>query len=105
MEAERIGEKIASLLDEGVPMREIAVITRTNLQCGAFARELYRRSIPYELRDSGGNIYEHWITKDLLAYLLLAENEEADSALRRILNKPKRYIRIRFCGVFLSARH
>lgn len=92
MEAERIGEKIASLLDEGVPMREIAVITRTNLQCGAFARELYRRSIPYELRDSGGNIYEHWITKDLLAYLLLAENEEADSALRRILNKPKRYI-------------
>lgn len=91
-EAARIGEKIAALLDDGVPLREIAVIYRTNLQGGAFARELYQRSIPYDLRDKSGNIYEHWIAKDLLAYLLLAENEESDSALRRILNKPKRYI-------------
>lgn len=91
-EAECIGEKIGNLLDEGVPLTEIAVIYRTNLQGGAFARELYKRGIPYDLRDSSGNIYEHWIAKDLLAYLLLAENEESDSALRRILNKPKRYI-------------
>lgn len=91
-EAERIGEKIAGLLDEGVLMREIAVIYRTNLQGGAFARELSRRGIPYHLRDSGGNLYEHWIAKDLLAYLMLAENEESDASLRRILNKPKRYI-------------
>lgn len=91
-EATRIGEKIAGLLDDGVGLKEIAVIYRTNLQGGAFARELYRRSIPYDLRDKSGNIYEHWIAKDLLAYLLLAENEESDSALRRILNKPRRYI-------------
>lgn len=44
------------------------------------------------MRDNSGNVYEHWVAKDLLAYLLLAENEESDSALRRILNKPKRYI-------------
>lgn len=91
-EAECIGEKIGRLLDEGVPLTEIAVIYRTNLQGGTFARELYKRGIPYDLRDNSGNIYEHWVAKDLLAYLLLAENEESDSALRRILNKPKRYI-------------
>lgn len=91
-EAECIGEKIAGLLDEGVPLTEIAVIYRTNLQGGAFARELYKRGIPYDLRDNSGNVYEHWIAKDLLAYLLLSENEESDAALRRILNKPKRYI-------------
>lgn len=91
-EAAHIGEKIGRLLDEGVPLTEIAVIYRTNLQGGAFARELYKRGIPYDLRESSGNIYEHWVAKDLLAYLLLAENEESDSALRRILNKPKRYI-------------
>ena len=91
-EAAHIAEKIARLLDEGVPLTEIAVIYRTNLQGGAFARELYKRGIPYDLRDNSGNVYEHWVAKDLLAYLLLAENEESDSALRRILNKPKRYI-------------
>ena len=91
-EAERIGEKIGNLLDEGIPLTEIAVIYRTNLQGGTFARELYKRGIPYDLRDSSGNVYEHWIAKDLLSYLLLAENEASDTALRRILNKPKRYI-------------
>lgn len=91
-EAAHIAEKIGRLLDEGVPLTEIAVIYRTNPQGGAFARELYRRGIPYDLRDNSGNVYEHWVAKDLLAYLLLAENEESDSALRRILNKPKRYI-------------
>lgn len=91
-EAACIGEKIGRLLDEGVPLTEIAVIYRTNLQGGTFARELYKRGIPYDLRDNSGNVYEHWVAKDLLAYLLLAENEESDSALRRILNKPKRYI-------------
>lgn len=91
-EAAHIAEKIGGLLDEGMPLTEIAVIYRTNLQGGAFARELYKRGIPYDLRDNSGNVYEHWVAKDLLAYLLLAENEESDSALRRILNKPKRYI-------------
>ena len=91
-EAAHIAEKIGRLLDEGVPLTEIAVIYRTNLQGGAFARELYKRGIPYDLRDNSGNVYEHWVAKDLLSYLLLAENEESDSALRRILNKPKRYI-------------
>ena len=91
-EAAHIAEKSGRLLDEGVPLTEIAVIYRTNLQGGAFARELYKRGIPYDLRDNSGNVYEHWVAKDLLAYLLLAENEESDSALRRILNKPKRYI-------------
>ena len=91
-EAAHIAEKIGRLLDEGMPLTEIAVIYRTNLQGGAYARELYKRGIPYDLRDNSGNVYEHWVAKDLLAYLLLAENEESDSALRRILNKPKRYI-------------
>ena len=91
-EAAHIAEKIGRFLGEGVPLTEIAVIYRTNLQGGAFARELYKRGIPYDLRDNSGNVYEHWVAKDLLAYLLLAENEESDSALRRILNKPKRYI-------------
>ena len=91
-EADRIAEKISDLMDEGVALSEMAVIYRTNLQGGVFARALYKKGIPYELRESGANVYDHWIAKDLLAYLFLAENEESDSALRRILNKPKRYI-------------
>lgn len=91
-EAEKVAEKIGTLLEDDIALNEIAVIYRTNLQGGAFARALYRRGIPYVLRDSGGNIYDHWIAKDILAYLTLGESADADSALRRIINKPKRYI-------------
>lgn len=91
-EAELIAEKIAALLADGIPENEIAVIFRTNIQGAAFASACYRKGIPYRMRDGGMNFYEHWIAKDLQAYLYLAENAETDSALLRILNKPKRYI-------------
>lgn len=91
-EADTVTGKIARLLEEGVPLKSIAVIYRTNLQGGTFARALHRKGIPYILKDAGVNIYDHWIAKDFLAYLSLGENEDSDSALRQIMNKPKRYI-------------
>lgn len=91
-EGDMVAEKIALLLEEGIPLRQIAVIYRTNIQGGAFARALHRKGIPYILKDGGMNIYDHWIARDLLAYLILGESEDGDSALRQIINKPKRYI-------------
>ncbi len=91
-EAELTAQKIACLLEEGMPIEEIAVIFRTNIQGGAFARALFRRGIPYHLRDGGFHLYDHWIARDLAAYLFLAENRDSDASLLRIVNKPKRYI-------------
>lgn len=91
-EAEQTARKIARLLDNGMPAEEIAVIYRTNIQGGAFARALFRQGIPYHLRDGGFHLYDHWIARDLAAYLFLAENRDSDASLLRIVNKPKRYI-------------
>ena len=91
-EAELTAQKIARLLEEGMPIEEIAVIYRTNIQGGAFARALFRRGIPYHLRDGGFHLYDHWIARDLAAYVFLAENRDSDASLLRIVNKPKRYI-------------
>ncbi len=91
-EAELTAQKIAHLLEEGMPIEEIAVIFRTNIQGGAFARALFRRGISYHLRDGGFHLYDHWIARDLAAYLFLAENRDSDASLLRIVNKPKRYI-------------
>lgn len=91
-EAKLTAQKIARLLEEGMPIEEIAVIFRTNIQGGAFARALFRRGIPYHLRDGGFHLYDHWIARDLAAYLFLAENRDSDASLLRIVNKPKRYI-------------
>ncbi|MFI3174047.1 MAG: ATP-dependent helicase [Bacillota bacterium] len=91
-ESKKIADKIREFMSDGVPPKEIAIIYRINTQAGAFIRELRRQGLPYLVQDTGLNIYDHWIAKDLLAYLMLAESTENDSALLRILNKPTRYL-------------
>ena len=91
-EAEKISEKLAKLSQKGIAYEQMAVIYRTNLQGGVFTRALTERGIPFVLKDKSMNVYNHWIAKDLTAYLLLAQQPQDDSAFRRIVNKPKRYI-------------
>lgn len=91
-EVEKIIDKIHQLLKEGIPYHEIAIIYRTNIQGGSFARLLADKGIPYEMKDTGINIYRHFIAQDLLAYLSLVLHGEDDESAKRIINRPKRYI-------------
>lgn len=91
-EGKKIAAKIELLHDKGIAYQDMAVICRTNIHGGLYGALLNDRGIPYLLKDKGLNPWNHWITQDLLAYLTLAQDEAADEAARRILNKPKRYI-------------
>ena len=91
-EAELISQKIQRLNDNGLPLSEIAVIYRTNMQGGIFARCFNDRKIPYNLKDSILNIYEHFIAKDIIAYMQFSKDITRNSDFIRIVNKPKRYI-------------
>ena len=50
-EAEKIVSKIKVLIRNGTPLKEIAVIYRTNMQATAIARALSKNGISYNLRD------------------------------------------------------
>lgn len=95
-EADNIAQKILKLQQQGVALDEIAIIYRTNLQGNLYARMLGQRGISYIMKDQSVNIYDHWIAKDIMAYLYLAlgqkERKGEDVAVRRIINKPTRYI-------------
>ncbi len=91
-EAEKIAFKLSQLRKTGRAYQDMAVIYRTNIQGGIFARALTEQGIPFLLKDKSLDLYQHWITKDFIAYLLLADDIENDAAFRRIANKPKRYI-------------
>lgn len=91
-EAARIAKKIFLLSKKGIEYGKIAVIFRTNVQASSYTRIFMNMGISYYLKDSVANIYEHWIAKDILAYLLLAQDESDNTSFLRIINKPKRYI-------------
>lgn len=91
-ESKQVAAKISELNQSNVPFKEMAVIFRTNMQARSVVDALMDMNIPFYLQDSIPSLYEHWITKDILAYFNLTQKLTDDQSILRIMNKPKRYI-------------
>lgn len=91
-EAIKVANQILNLKAKNIPLKEMAVIFRTNIQARAVVDALMDMNIPFYLQDHIPSLYDHWIAKDMIAYFNLAQNTQDDSAILRIINKPKRYI-------------
>ena len=77
-------------LSAGVPAEEIAVLYRSRSAVRHLTRALSDRMIPYRMKQGEEDLYDHWITKDLFAYLSLAGDRSSRQDLLRILNRPDR---------------
>lgn len=85
-EAEFIADNILRLLhEEGVGMKDIAVLFRAAFHSQALEMELMRRDIPYEYR-GGLRFFERGHIKDVLAYLRIFINKDDVVAWSRVLN-------------------
>lgn len=91
-EAQSISTTIKSLERNGHSLGEIAVIYRTNIQARAFIDAFMNNNLTYQVRDEMPGIYEHWIAKDVCSYMRLSGDRADDESLKRIINKPTRYI-------------
>ena len=74
---------------------EIALLFRTNAGGRTAVRHLTRLRIPFRMRDEIPDLFDHWIARDILAYLRLAA--AGDGAMRRadllrVMNRPLRYL-------------
>lgn len=67
-----------------------AVLFRTNAFLQRTAAKLKSAGIPFVIREKTTSIYEHFIVKDIMAYLMLAADGGRREALLRILNRPGR---------------
>lgn len=82
----------------------IGVLFRTNSYMQGFAAKLSRMGIPYDMKEKMTSIYDHFIVKDIMAYLQLAEGEGEREQLLRILNKPVRYVSREALGEQISEK-
>jgi DNA helicase-2/ATP-dependent DNA helicase PcrA len=83
-QAEFIAQRILDLVDEGVPMKEIAVLYRSHYQSMDLQMELTRRRISYEVR-SGMRFFEQAHIKDMTSYLRAVLNPMDEISWARIL--------------------
>lgn len=91
LQAIDIVRKIESLINDGVSPSEISVLFRTNSESVYYEDELSRLDIPYIVSKST-SFYDRNEIVDILSYMSLAINPNNDSAIRRIYNKPNRYL-------------
>lgn len=88
----RIIRDIAERIEHGGNYEEFAVLFRTNMQPRLLMEQLLEYNIPFCTRDNIPNLYEHWIAKDIFAYIRIAEGSRQRSDFLQIMNRPKRYI-------------
>ncbi|ROR31394.1 DNA helicase-2/ATP-dependent DNA helicase PcrA [Mobilisporobacter senegalensis] len=92
LENQTIIDEVLSYQKKGIPLSEIAILFRTNTQPRALLEKFMEYNIPFKMKDSMPNIYEHWIAKNLIGYIKLAMGQKDRSLFLQIMNRPKRYI-------------
>ncbi|MCR5777970.1 MAG: ATP-dependent helicase [Lachnospiraceae bacterium] len=89
--SEEFAELAARLKDEK-DLSECAVLLRTNTLASLVSGELMQCDIEVDYADKVTNPYEHFIAKDILTYLKIANGDISRASMYRIMNKPYRYI-------------
>jgi DNA helicase II / ATP-dependent DNA helicase PcrA len=90
-EADAIAGVIGDLRREGTAYSEIAILYRVNFMQRALERGLRFAGIPYQVV-GGVEFYKRREIRDLVAYLQLIVNPNADVAFTRVANVPARGI-------------
>jgi len=90
-EAAFIVDEIRQLRSEGVNLREIALLYRSNAQSRVLEHALVSAGLSYRVY-GGLRFFERQEIKHALAYLRLMENSDDDNALLRVINFPTRGI-------------
>ncbi len=85
-------QQIQKSIREGIPGSEIAILVRTNRLAVPAAGRLTEFGIPFAMRDSLPDLYQHWIAKDLFAYFHLAFVGLDRGEFLRVMNRPGRGI-------------
>ena len=88
----RIIWDIQEAVEKGAKYEEFAVLFRTNTQPRLLMEQLMEYNIPFRTRDTVPNLYEHWIAKDIFAYIRIALGSRERRDFLQIMNRPKRYI-------------
>lgn len=94
-ECVHMAEQIRASHDSGMPYEEIAVLFRTNVGCREAVEQLMAYQIPFRMGDVIPCVFDHWIAKDIMAYMDLGAMSRERSGKRsdflRVYNRPNRY--------------
>lgn len=72
---------------------QCAMICRTNFDCAIWAQYMHKNKIPFFMKEAPKNRFSHFVIRDIMAYLALAQGELLRKHFLRIMNRPVRYLK------------
>lgn len=91
-ETREMVRELADYAKAGYSWKDMAVLYRTNTGPRLLIEKLMEYNIPFCMRDSLPNLYDHWIAGNIKAYLKAAGGDLSRANVLRLINRPNRYI-------------
>lgn len=89
---EKIITVIRQHLKKGGAYKDIAILFRTNTGARSVVEKLMEYNIPFQIRDSLPNIFDHWIAKSIFSYMRMAHGDRSRATVLSVINRPNRFI-------------
>lgn len=70
-----------------------AIIYRTNHECSLLAEKLLLNKLPFIMKEPIKSQYDHFVIKDILAYLEFASGNRSRELFHLFMNRPLRYLK------------
>ena len=79
-------------MEEGDNIEDTALLFRTNQEAEGLVAALMEYGVPFTMKEKLPNLFRHWICRNMIAYLKMAEGDRSRSTFLEIMNRPNRYI-------------
>ncbi len=83
---------IEKRIKEGFKFKDFAILFRTNSQPRSLIELFMTYNIPFQAKEIIPNIYEHWIARDILTYILISKGNRQRQKFYQVMNRPNRYL-------------
>jgi DNA helicase-2/ATP-dependent DNA helicase PcrA len=88
----RVVDEVKAYMQAGYAYSDIAFLFRTNMDARMLVERFMEYNIPFHVKDTLPNLYEHWIARDFISYMRIAMQIATRGDFLRVANKPNRYI-------------
>ena len=77
-------------MEEGDNIEDTALLFRTNQETEGLVAALMEYGVPFTMKEKLPNLFRHWICRNMIAYLKMAEGDRSRSTFLEIMNRPNR---------------
>lgn len=91
-ESTYVAEKIRETVKSGGNWSDIAVLYRSSMDARVLMETLMEYHIPFYTREYAQSVYDHFIGRDLLAYIRMVRGGRSRKDFLAVMNRPNRYI-------------